>query len=83
MNVPQVRKVEEIERWIVDWLARELKTQPDKIRVDEEFVNLGLSSRKAVLLSGALEDWLGRELDPSAAWDHPTIAELAKFLAST
>ena len=56
MNVPQVKKVEEIERWIVDWLARELKTQPDKIRVDEEFVNLGLSSRKADLLSGALED---------------------------
>jgi acyl carrier protein len=44
-------------------------------------VNLGVSSRQAVMLSGDLEDWLGRELDPSLLWDRPNIAELSAWLA--
>lgn len=77
-----VRTATDIQDWIVGWLSKELKIPKDRISPGEPFVNLGMSSRQAVMLSGDLEDWLGRELDPALAWDHPTIKALASFLAS-
>jgi len=33
------------------------------------------------VLSGELEAWLGRELEATALWYHPTIEQLARFIA--
>ena len=83
MNVQQeVSRVIEIQAWLVAWLARELEVEANDIGLDEEFINLGLSSRQAVLMSGELEDWLGLTLDPSLAWEYPTIAQLSTALAA-
>jgi acyl carrier protein len=70
----------EIEAWLVAWVAKELDISPDRVRAEEELINLGMTSRQAVILSGDLEDLLGRELDPALAWDHPTIRALARHL---
>ena len=35
----------------------------------------------AVYLVAELEEWLGRELAPEVAFEYPTIAELARYLA--
>jgi acyl carrier protein len=70
-----------IQDWIVAWVAKEAKVSPTEVDVREPFVNLGLSSRQAVILSGELEDWLGRRLPASLVWDHPTIEKLADHLA--
>jgi acyl carrier protein len=35
------------------------------------------------VLSGELEAWLGLELEPTALWYHPTIAQLAPYIVET
>jgi acyl carrier protein len=79
--IDQKRGSREIQDWIVAWVARESGVGPADLDAGEPFVNLGLSSRQAVILSGELEDWLGRKLPASLVWDHPTIEKLADHLA--
>ncbi len=42
--------------------------------------NFGLSSRDAVVLSGELENLLGKRIDATVAYEYPTIAQLAQHL---
>lgn len=80
---PQIsqKNVEEIKNWMIYWLSKELKIDTKEINIEEPFVDLGLSSRQAVILTGELEDWLGFEIDPTLAWEYPTIKELAQYLS--
>ena len=80
LNTQTQRRRREIEDWIVAWVARETQLDRSAIDVSEPFVNLGLSSRQAVVLSADLEEWLGCTLPASLVWDHPTIAKLAQHL---
>ena len=77
----QTRLAPEIQAWIVAYLGRELKLQPEDIDVNAPFDRYGVDSMVAVLLTGDLQDWLGRRLDPTTLYDHPTIAALARYLA--
>ena len=85
MTQPTVtqRTKEEIQVWLVGWIAKELRMDPKTIQVDAPFVNFGMGSRQAVLLIGEISDWLGVDLEPAAAWDYPTISALAAHLATT
>ena len=76
----QTKTVEEIQAWIVDWVAEELNITAAEISVEEPFVDLGMGSRQAVMLTGELEDWLVTTIDPSLAWEYPTIAKLSQHL---
>ena len=72
-----------IRGWLVETIAGELNVPVQKIGTDEEFTNLGLGSRQAILITGDLETFLNcGELDPSLLWDYPTIDKLARHLAS-
>jgi acyl carrier protein len=72
-----------IRAWLVTRVAKELGLPEARIKTDEEFANLGLGSRQAILITGELEDLLRREeLDPSLLWDFPTIDKLAAHLAT-
>jgi acyl carrier protein len=73
--------VEEIQSWLVSYVAKDLKVSPEEILVDEQFVNLGLSSRDAITLTVDLEEFLKRPTDPALVWDYPTIRLLAQHLA--
>ena len=79
---PEAITQQTIEQWLIAWLSKELSIEATDIQVEEEFVNLGVGSRQAVFMMGDLEDWLAIELDPSAAWDYPTIGDLAQYLLS-
>ncbi len=72
-------------RTIVDWLVEKVselaKIPSEKIDINQPFRLYGLNSRSAVILSGDLEDWLGRKLTATLAYDYPTIALLAEYLA--
>lgn len=73
---------EAIRAWLITRVAKELGVAEERIKPDEEFANLGLGSRQAILITGELEDLLRREeLDPSLLWDFPTIDKLARHLA--
>jgi acyl carrier protein len=76
------RSAEEVEKWLVSYIARQLKAQPEQISVEEEFVNLGLSSRQAVELTLDLEEFVGRPTDAGLVYDYPTIRSLARFLTA-
>jgi acyl carrier protein len=71
----------EIERWLQERIAARLKVPPGEIGVHRPFLELGLGSLDAVQTSADLEAWLGRPLSPTAVYNHPTIADLARWLA--
>jgi len=77
---PEKRSAIEIQEWLISWLSKELDIEAIQIDVKEEFVNLGVSSRQAVILTGELEDWLGLTLEPSLAWEYPSIQTLSEYL---
>ena len=76
-----MKTTHDIENWLVQYLAGELKVPAGDLPRDEPLTNLGLSSRQAVMLTGEIEEWLGRPVDPAVAWEHPTVSALAKALS--
>jgi len=72
----------EIQAWIVSYLAETLEIDPDEINVTIPFDRYGLDSSVAIGLTGDLEDWLGRKLDPTLLYDYPTVEALARHLAA-
>ena len=69
-----------ISDWLVARLAEVLGVAPQDIDIREPLTNFGLTSRDVVGLSGDLEDWLGRRLSPTLAYDYPTVEALARYL---
>lgn len=62
-------------------MARTLDLPDGTIDPDVNFARLGLDSANSVYLIVELEDWLGLELTPDLLVEHPTISELARYLA--
>jgi amino acid adenylation domain-containing protein len=79
---PIRRSAAEIERWLAEELSAKLKILPSDFDVQQPFTSYGLDSVQMVGLIGDLEEYLGRSLQPTLAWDYPTTETLAKFLAT-
>ena len=73
------RGADVIARWVTRWLDEHAGIRG--VEVDTTFESLHLSSVDAVRLSGDLGEWLARDLDPTLAYDYPTIASLSQFLS--
>lgn len=71
----------EIQAWIASYLAELLEIDPDEVNVKIPFDQYGLDSAAAVGMTGDLEDWLDRKLDPTLLYDYPTVESLAQHLA--
>jgi len=74
--------VTELRGWLRDWVRRATGLDAAKITDDRSLEEYGLSSRDAVTLSADLEDVLGRPLDATVAYQHPTIASLAEYVVN-
>jgi acyl-CoA synthetase (AMP-forming)/AMP-acid ligase II/acyl carrier protein len=72
----------EIESWLVERITARLRLAPGDVNVRTPFLELGMSSLDALEIAAALEGWLGRQLSPTAIYNHPTISSLAQWLAS-
>ena len=70
----------EIQAGRVSYMAELLEIDPDEVNVTIPFDRYGLDSSVAVGLTGDLEEWLGRKLDPTLLYDYPTIEALAQHL---
>jgi acyl-CoA synthetase (AMP-forming)/AMP-acid ligase II/acyl carrier protein len=71
----------QVREWLRQWLIARVGIEPEEIEFQRRFDDYGLDSLTAVELSGELEDWSGVELTPATAWQHPTIATMAEFVA--
>src|SRR5258708_19108465 len=71
-----------IRDWCVEYLARTLDLPDHTIDPEMTFARLGLDSANSVFLIVELDDWLGLELTPDLLFEHPTIGELARHLAT-
>ena len=80
-QVPE-RTAEEIQAWIVDYLARVLEKPVDEIDVTVPFDDFALDSATAIGMTGDLEEWLGKSVDPTLVFDYPTIEKFSDCLAN-
>jgi len=78
---PHPKSQAEIQDWLVAKLSEALGVNPQKLNVRQPFAYYGLDSVAAVRLTGDLEEWLERRLSPTLAYDYPSIASLAAYLA--
>ena len=76
------RSESEVRAWLQTKVAEALKCEPDQVDPAAEFDTLGVDSLTAVNLSGDLEEWLGRTLDPTLLFDFPSVDALAKHLCA-
>jgi len=67
--------------WLANYLASSLEMADDEMDRDLSFERMGLDSSAAVALVGDLGDWLGFDLDPTMAYDYPSINLLSKEVA--
>ncbi|MBW4574951.1 MAG: AMP-binding protein [Aphanothece sp. CMT-3BRIN-NPC111] len=70
-----------IQDWLIEKLADALKIDRDEIDIKETFASYGLDSSVALTLTGELETWIGRELDPTLFWEYPNIKTVAEYVA--
>jgi acyl carrier protein len=69
--------------WLIDRIAVYLATCPAAIETDKTFGDYGLDSAFALNLCTDLETELGILVEPTIAWDYPTIHAIAGHLAES
>lgn len=77
---PGSKTAAEVEDWLIDRLAKQLKLAQNQIDAAQPFDSYGLDSLVAIELSGELGRWLGRDLPGNLLLDYDSIAALAAHL---
>jgi acyl carrier protein len=80
MNVGSSTTLAEITDWLTGRVAFYLEMSPADVSRSAQLVDLGFDSVYAMTLGGDIEEHLGLEVEPTVAWDHPTIDALAAYL---
>ena len=75
------RSAAAITQWMVEWLATEMAVPATEIDINETFDHFGIDSVRVIGMTGELQEWLDQEVDPTLAYDFPTIASFAAELA--
>jgi acyl carrier protein len=75
------RAAERIEAWLLEWLVQRLGLDTADVERDRPFAEYGVDSLTAVEMSQELEDAFQVKLQPIVAWNYPTPAALARYLA--
>lgn len=76
-----VRNEEQIRRWMMERLARQLNIPVEAVDTKRRFDEYGLDSRVAVKVSGELEKFVERRLSPALLFEQPTVDDVARTLA--
>ena len=71
-----------ISDWCIAYLTRTLDNPALAIGPEARFTELGLDSATSAYFIVELEEWLGAELRPELVFEYPTIAELARHIAT-
>jgi len=70
-----------IDTWLIHYLADLLEMSEETIDPTSSFQELGLDSSLAISLTGDLEEWLGRRINPTLLYNYTTIESLSSGLA--
>jgi acyl-CoA synthetase (AMP-forming)/AMP-acid ligase II/acyl carrier protein len=81
-TVQRVVAASEAENWLIRRIAASIRVPPAQIQVTTPFIEFGMSSMDAVEIAAELERWLGRRISPTATYNYPNIAALARWLAN-
>ena len=73
--------VDAIVAWLTERISGPLGIRPEEVDIRKPLASYGLGSLQAVRLASELEQWLGRKLPPTLAYDYPTIDALANVLS--
>jgi acyl carrier protein len=73
---------DEIEKQLVALFAGELGLPPERVDAQAPIAGFGVDSVGVASLIGDVERMLGRRVDPALLWQRPSIAGLARHLAS-
>jgi len=71
-----------IAQWLTAHLSDKLGLKPEDIDPHTTFAEQGVDSMMAIVMSGDLADWSGRDIDPTILYEHPTISTLAKYVST-
>ncbi len=71
----------EAQDWLIEKIAHRMGVTMGEISPEVYFDDLDLDSTEAVILAGELENRLGFELSPTTLWYHPTVKDLAVYIA--
>ena len=71
---------EALTSWLVDAVAGYLAVPASRVGTDVTLQTLGLDSVHAMALCVDIEDRWGVLVEPTLAWDHPTIDAIAAHL---
>jgi acyl carrier protein len=71
-----------IARWLVGHLSGKLDMAPEQVDPAMTFAEQGVDSMMAIVMSGDLAEWSGRNIDPTVLYEYPTIAALAKYVST-
>jgi acyl carrier protein len=77
------RSAAEIEAWLLERLRARLGPAAEPVDAHLPFSYYGLDSLDAVALAAELEEWLGVEVTPDVAWDHPTAHAVSIYLGGS
>lgn len=78
---PPAAAAQTIRRWLQTYFGQRNNLPPAQIDTHMPFAAYGLGSLEALTLIQELEQWLGRPLTATLAWNYPTIDALASHLA--
>jgi acyl carrier protein len=70
-----------LREWVLGRVAYYIERSPADIDPDAKLVGYGLDSVYALTLCGDIEDEYGLVVDPTLAWDYPTVNAIAGYLA--
>ncbi|MBB1253130.1 acyl carrier protein [Streptomyces alkaliterrae] len=72
--------VDEVVDWLIERVAEYREIPAADVDPDVPLAELGLDSVYVLSLCGDVEDHYGLVVEPTVAWDHPTVDALAKHL---
>ncbi|MBB2740608.1 UNVERIFIED_ORG: acyl carrier protein [Microbispora rosea subsp. rosea] len=71
----------DLRRWLIERVAVYLRRPPAEIDPTVKLRTYGLDSIHALSLCVDVEEAVGLLVEPTLAWDHPTIDDIAAHLA--
>ncbi|MFJ6436801.1 HAD-IIIC family phosphatase [Streptomyces sp. NPDC091416] len=71
----------DVEAWLTEAVSRTAGIEPAQVGPDRPMADFGLGSRELMTLGARLSRALGRTLDPTLVYDHPTITSIARAVS--